>query len=78
MQATYNDKHIQMGLDIESIACSGDSMYITTSGKEVYKVTPQAFSIGVMGGRCHPWYPSALRRTLIKFFGWILAKLAGG
>lgn len=78
MQAIYSNDHIEMGIDIKSIICSGDNMYIITSGREIYKTTPLAVNIGAMGGRCYPWYPSALRRMLIGFFGWILAKLAGG
>ena len=78
MEGIYRDDHIEMQRDIKGVICRGKNMYIITSDKAIYKVTPQAFSIGVMGGRCHPWYPSALRRILIGFFGWIQAKLAGG
>jgi len=78
MQAIYSNDHIEMGIDIKSIICNGDNMYIITSGREIYKTTPLAVSIGVRHGRSYPWYPSALRRMLISFFGWILAKLAGG
>jgi len=78
MQAIYSDDNIEWGCDIKCIICSGDNMHVITSGREIYKTTPLAVSIGVMNGRSHPWYPSALRRMLISFFGWILAKLAGG
>lgn len=78
MQAIYSNDHIEMGVDIKNIICSGENMYVITSGRGIYKTTPQSVNIGATGGRCHPWYPSVLRRLLIDIFCWIMAKLAGG